>query len=347
LLVVIAIIGVLIALLLPAVQSAREAARRAQCTNHLKQLGLALHNYESATQALPWGDGPDLWNQWSSFALMTPYMEQGTVFSALNFQWGQQNPATGANTTAQRMTLSFLQCPSDEDLLTSTDGHNSYAANAGSAPATFYDWNNTNAFNGLFGWSGRPQFSPVPGVAPASGNLVKTKPAVKLADIRDGTSNTAAFSERVKGIGVFSNPTVPDLRTPSATPVQLAKPSNNTDLNSPQTFYELCRATGPNLPGAVFTPNYYPTGSFWHNGGFCNTRYSHIMPPNNHSCNYGAARWGGDSGGAFTATSRHPGGVNVCMSDGSVRFVKSTVSPPVWWALGSRAGGEVISADQF
>src|SRR6187200_2235991 len=99
LLVVIAIIGVLIALLLPAVQAAREAARRAQCTNNLKQLGIALHNYESSNGSMPWGDGPDGWNQWSSLALMLSYMEQTAAYNAINFGLGLQNPALLINTT--------------------------------------------------------------------------------------------------------------------------------------------------------------------------------------------------------------------------------------------------------
>jgi prepilin-type N-terminal cleavage/methylation domain-containing protein/prepilin-type processing-associated H-X9-DG protein len=347
LLVVIAIIGVLIALLLPAVQAAREAARRAQCTNNLKQIGIALHNYETAVAAFPWGDGPDLWNQWSSLALLTPYMEQYNVYSAINFDWGMQNPATLANTTAQRTQLSFLQCPSDIDRLTAPDGHNSYAANAGNAPASFYDWDNTGAFNGLFGWSGRPPIGPpmVPRLPTA--NEVKQKPVVRLADITDGTSNTAAFSERVKGIGWFANPTVVDRMNPSSTPVRLDKPSNANDLNTPQAFYQQCRSTGPNLPGAAFSPNFYAFGSYWHNGGFGHSRYNHLMTPNSHSCNYSDTRWGGDSGGAYTASSRHPGGVNVGFADGSVKFIKATVSPQAWWGLGSRAGGEVVSADSY
>jgi prepilin-type N-terminal cleavage/methylation domain-containing protein/prepilin-type processing-associated H-X9-DG protein len=341
LLVVIAIIGVLIALLLPAVQAAREAARRAQCVNNLKQIGLAIHNYESSVNALPWGDGPDLWNQWSSLALISPYMEQYNVYSAINFDWGMQEPARLANTTAQRTKLAFLQCPSDIDRLTAPDGHNNYASNAGNAPAAFYDWNNTGAFNGLFGWSGRP-----PERATQAGER-KLRPIVVLADITDGTSNTAAFSERVKGVGWFANPTVVDRMTPSATPVRIAKPANDNDLNTPQAFYQQCRATGPNLPGAAFSPNFYAFGSYWHNGGFGHSRYNHLMTPNSHSCNYSNTRWGGDSGGAYTASSRHPGGVNVCFADGSVKFIKASVAAETWWALGSRAGGEVVSADSF
>ena len=85
LLVVIAIIGVLIALLLPAVQAAREAARRSQCSNNLKQIGLALHNYEGAIGAMPWGEGPGGWNDWSALCLMLPYIEQKPLYDSLNF----------------------------------------------------------------------------------------------------------------------------------------------------------------------------------------------------------------------------------------------------------------------
>src|SRR3954471_13250125 len=131
LLVVIAIIAVLIALLLPAVQAAREAARRMQCVNNLKQIGIALHNYNGTSDSLPWGDGPDQWNQWSALTLTLSHLEQSSLYNAINFSFGLQNPALGVNTTAQRSTLSFALCPSDVDRLTSADGHLNYSGNAG------------------------------------------------------------------------------------------------------------------------------------------------------------------------------------------------------------------------
>ena len=135
LLVVIAIIAVLIALLLPAVQSAREAARRAQCTNNLKQMGLALHNYVNTTDRFPWGAGPWGWNDWSGHVMLLPYMEQQSMFNAINFVNGcADNRCGGMNTTAVYNKVQGFLCPSDLDRLSTPHGHNNYMGNAGSAP---------------------------------------------------------------------------------------------------------------------------------------------------------------------------------------------------------------------
>src|SRR6516225_1414891 len=123
LLVVIAIIAVLIALLLPAVQSAREAARRAQCVNNMKQIGLAMHNYHSSVNSLPWGDGP-WWIEWSAHTLLLPYIEQGLIYNAINFSDTQPlgqpplNINNPVNTTACYVVISGFICPSDQDRLT-------------------------------------------------------------------------------------------------------------------------------------------------------------------------------------------------------------------------------------
>ena len=146
LLVVIAIIAVLIALLLPAVQAAREAARRAQCTNNLKQIGLAMHNYHSAINSLPWGDGP-WWIEWSAHTMLLPYIEQGPIYNAINFVGHavhRPDPdaerQSGQHHGGVQGDPGFL-CPSDPDRLTSPDGHNNYMANSGSAPNCAYGGN--------------------------------------------------------------------------------------------------------------------------------------------------------------------------------------------------------------
>jgi prepilin-type N-terminal cleavage/methylation domain-containing protein/prepilin-type processing-associated H-X9-DG protein len=330
LLVVIAIIAVLIALLLPAVQAAREAARRSQCVNNLKQIGLALHNYEQAIGVLPWGEGPGNWNDWGPFPMLLPQMEQSALFNAINFSGGKNNATQNAgntpgyqNFTIFLTTINTLQCPSDMDRLTNVEGHNNYYGNAGSTPDSVH---NTSAFDGLFQ------------LITASGAR-----CVGFRDIIDGLSNTAAFSERVKGIGM-ENVNQIDGLNPSSSVWNLTA----TVTNLPQPYYTACQAlatttsTGSLWKGlGAVTPD--SAGSLWFSGYATFSRYTHIMPPNGKSCAYG--NYTGE--GAFTASSRHSGGVNVLFADGSTRFIKSSVSPTTWWALGSRAGGEVISADSY
>ena len=156
LLVVIAIIAVLIALLLPAVQAAREAARRAQCVNNLKQMGIALHNYHDVVNKLPWGAGPWGWNDWSTHVMLLPYIEQSSMYNALNFSNGfADNNTPNINTTVIYRQIATILCPSDSDRLTSPQGHVNYVGNAGSAPNSFYGWNAvsqgaTGPFAGVF-----------------------------------------------------------------------------------------------------------------------------------------------------------------------------------------------------
>ncbi|WP_435015346.1 DUF1559 domain-containing protein [Tundrisphaera sp. TA3] len=338
LLVVIAIIAVLIALLLPAVQAAREAARRAQCVNNMKQIGLALHNYHGVNEVLPWGDGPDGWNQWSSLTFILPYLEQGSSTNALNFAWGMQEPAKLVNTTVQRITYSFALCPSDMDRLSNAEGHGNYAGNAGSAPAAFYDWDNTGAFNGAFGWNGNPNST--------AATHKKMTPVIGFRDIVDGLSNTACFSEKVKGIGLVTTASVVDPTQPSSSISLVTPKPTGADLINPAAYQALCKAKSPSAPGATLQTNNYPFGYYWWNGCPANSRYNHVMPPNSWSCMYSADRWG-NAGGAVTASSRHPGVVNVLMCDGSVKSIKNTISNAAWWAIGTRAGGEVLSADSL
>ncbi|HZW30096.1 MAG TPA: DUF1559 domain-containing protein [Isosphaeraceae bacterium] len=349
LLVVIAIIAVLIALLLPAVQSAREAARRAQCVNNLKQIGLAVHNYHSAINSLPWGDGP-WWIEWSAHTLLLPYIEQGPIYNAINFvdtqPFGQtpmpnDNPA---NTTAEYRVISGFLCPSDQDRLTSPDGHNNYMANSGSAPNCDYGGN---------AWA--PSWNePAAGPFIYSSNGVDTGPPgfggsfVNIAGITDGTSNTAAFSERVKAIGSTINPGTSAPFDPGIPTASLSVPPAvpNTQEATPQAYYQICKATPPtpapnNQDQASVNGNDDNiSGSTWVTGQPVNTRYIHVMPPNTWSCRSGLQI-------AHVASSHHPGGVNVLFCDGSVKFIKATVNIQTWWAVGSRAGGEVLSSDQY
>src|SRR5689334_9546825 len=152
LLVVIAIIAVLIALLLPAVQAAREAARRAQCVNNLKQIGLALHNYQQAVSSMPNGHYGTGWNDWSCLVMLLPYMEQTPLFNTINFAntGDAADPGDVLNNTAMLAKINVLLCPSDMDRLTNQYGHHNYCGNSGSAPESIFDNNLHGACNGCF-----------------------------------------------------------------------------------------------------------------------------------------------------------------------------------------------------
>jgi prepilin-type N-terminal cleavage/methylation domain-containing protein/prepilin-type processing-associated H-X9-DG protein len=346
LLVVIAIIAVLIALLLPAVQAAREAARRSQCTNNLKQIGLAMHNYHQAVNSLPWGDLTGFWDDFSSNVMLLPYLEQGPLYNAINLQNtiafinSPASPGWPANTTVQFATVNVLNCPSDLDRLTSPTGHSNYCPSNG-ADVLF--------FGTLDQWSG-----PF-GVVNAAGNGGNsTHLCVGFQFIIDGLSNTAAYSERVKGIGNYlwiTNPQPLDVLTPSGNYFSLQPGTgfSNASLSiPPQAYYSLCKQM--TLSAAALTTTgtqnqYMPPGSAWYTGHPSSTFYNHVMTPNGINCEYDTS--GAFPNGALTAGSRHPGGANVLLCDGSVRFIKSSISPQTWWALGSMAGNEVISSDSY
>jgi prepilin-type N-terminal cleavage/methylation domain-containing protein/prepilin-type processing-associated H-X9-DG protein len=339
LLVVIAIIAVLIALLLPAVQAAREAARRAQCTNNLKQLGLALQNYHDAVGTFPPGHLGTGWNDFGPLVMLLPYIEQTQLYNSINFTntGDAADPGDALNFTIMAINVNAYQCPSDTDRLTGTEtlngvtlpfGHQNYSANAGNAPESFYDSNKHNASNGvMFGvTAGKP---------------------VGLRDVTDGTSNTAAWSEKVKGIGPGSN-NVYDTNRPTSSvfAVTVSTAGSGTPAAPfqdavPMFYYQSCfalnQSTAPLATGAI------AQGTYWWDGHPETGLYNHVMTPNTWSCNNSNV----NDAAAATASSRHSGGVNMAMCDGSVRFIKATISTTTWWAIGSRAGNEVLSADSF
>jgi prepilin-type N-terminal cleavage/methylation domain-containing protein len=312
-LVVITIIGLLIALLLPAVQAAREAARRARCAGNLKQLGVALHHYHDAVGALPWGEGPDNWNNWSAHGMLLPYLEQAALYDAINFADWAAAPANALNATVQQVTLAVLLCPSDLDRLSAPGGHVNYCTTAG----TDHNFAPKGPPSGLFA---QAPYSSV---------------AIRFSDVPDGLSQTAAMSERVKGLANESDafdPLIPSTSLVEANGLQAA-----TDV-----YYQACKQTAP-APGVRLHLNrdIGGLGAYWFYGGATSTRCNHIMPPNTWNCG------SGQTDGAYTASSRHPGVVHVLCGDGSMRAIKQTITVQVWWALGTRAGGEVISAEAY
>jgi prepilin-type N-terminal cleavage/methylation domain-containing protein len=316
LLIVITVTGILVALLLPAVQAAREAARRAQCTNNLKQIGLALANYQSALRVYPFGvggGGPPSsgFNRWSAQSQLLPYLEQPALFSALNFvgtPWLNFNPVFGPmNQTAITTKIAVFLCPTDVDRIDDplNTAHNNYRACAGTLP---YNLKNdspdlTGRNNGNFWFQS----------------------AVSPGKVTDGLSMKAFFSERCLG--------------------STAVPDPLSDYYLTDDTVDACRLAGP-VNSPRLTDPYEWSGDRWADGNSLYTRYNHALPPGYPSCLLGGSQ-DYDSQTVVTATSRHPGGVNVMTGDGSVRFVKASVSAGAWTALGTIAGGEVIDANAY
>jgi prepilin-type N-terminal cleavage/methylation domain-containing protein/prepilin-type processing-associated H-X9-DG protein len=298
LLVVIAIIAILIGLLLPAVQKVREAAARMSCTNNLKQLGLATHNYHGALGMLP--PGRDA-NSISTHAYLLSYIEQDNVYRMVNFAAAWNDPT---NAAAAAAPIKIFICPSDPRSRV-PDGWagNNYRVNQGS---------------GIL-W-GLPSGSNAAMPPPNGPFYLGSK--VKLTDIIDGTSNTAAWSEHLKGD--FSN----------------AVSTDNGDTyepgiypNTPDQAMAYCVNVNINDLSKQGVSN---VGAPWLQGYHSTTVYFHVLPPNGRSCMYPPGRI------ATSANSGHPGGVNMALCDGSVRFVSNSIDLFTWRALGSISGGEVL-----
>jgi len=367
LLVVIAIIAVLISLLLPAVQSAREAARRAQCVNNLKQIALAAHNYASSTDAFPLGissnpqgspGAPQYGSTWTSFsaqALMLPYLEQAPLYQAANFSWG---PWVNNDTVNNAVIAAFL-CPSDPGAqggAWNTAHTNSYNASYGTTTTGLSTWGNNCNTSNFIGC-----------VLPDQSSGVFTYGiAYSFRDIVDGTSNTVAFAEKLcgqNGQNYYKSGTGPGqpyrgnmVAIPGGAPAGANQVNAFTNpaavIAALQTCAQTFQAAATNTGvGAIQD---YP-GWRWAAGMSGMALFNTIQTPNDTygGCNYdtnGSPAYSTDwpnGGFSYGASSSHPGGVNVAFADGSVRFVKSSIARNVWWGLGTRNGGEVISADSY
>jgi prepilin-type N-terminal cleavage/methylation domain-containing protein/prepilin-type processing-associated H-X9-DG protein len=349
LLVVIAIIAVLIALLLPAVQSAREAARRAQCINNLKQIGLGLHNYHSAINSFPLGaslaprdmgiTNPEFWNNWSAHSLLLAYIEGNPIYASCNFslapEWGG-NYSFAANSTATNSKLTVFLCPSDGNAGRQSAGEG-YGAN--------------NSYAGSMGTTtvGYPEATPNAQAAQMSTGLFAYQRSYGIADASDGTSNTVAFSECIAddSDGNFSRK--PGKGTGGAGNLKAVylNDVNTVGVAMVMNDIQLCSAKYNSDGGGTEGAGYR-----WSCGAMGYTMFNTVIPPNGG----GSIKWGACRNNCcpqsrhadyVNASSFHSGGVNVCFGDGSVRFIKTSIAMNIWWALGTRANGEVISSDAY
>ncbi len=326
-LVVIAIVGLLIALLLPAVQSAREAARRTQCVNNIKQLGLALHQYVDSTGVLPptmslAGSGTKVaWtNGWSVQMRILPAIGQDPTYNAINFSVAYQQHE---NTTATGVVIATFLCPSEANQQPTS--HQTF----GNVGVNNYGW----CMGDWFVWGGFGGQSP-------NRSAFGPNQSRRWADFTDGLSQTMLLAE-VKSYQPYLRDCggLSKINDPSSVPPPGVDPS----------------LVVPEYNGGACTLK--PDGhAEWVDGGVHHTGITTAWTPNRVTggtpgrdldINGQREKVGGPTFAAITARSYHPGGVNVLLGDGSVRFVKSSVAGATWRGLGTVSGGEVIGADSY
>jgi prepilin-type N-terminal cleavage/methylation domain-containing protein/prepilin-type processing-associated H-X9-DG protein len=337
LLVVIAIIAVLIALLLPAVQSAREAARRAQCVNNLKQIALAMHNYHGAIGTFPSGSiaassNPFTWagTWWNWPAFILPQMEQASLYNAINFSRSNiaasanpNTPAPGdANSTVWRTVVNSFLCPTDPSVANGVMSNMSWACTesygqmvTGAVTCYVANWGDMKTGNLTFDFYSSE--SP-PGTGPNWGcggvfdgmfGDCSDGKAIRLAEVTDGSSNTFLVGE--------------------------CSPNMNGSLvwvNGDGTYAST--VVPLNWKCDLHDGQVDPTDGSLCNLGVLNSFTTGLHCWRNQTVNY-----------AFK--SYHPGGANFGFADGSVRFLKQSINPRTYNALGTRAKGEVLSSDSY
>ncbi|REK08220.1 MAG: DUF1559 domain-containing protein [Planctomycetota bacterium] len=310
LLVVIAIVGVLMSLLLPAIQSAREASRRTSCVNNLRQLGIALQHFHESHGHFPAGRGGPVPKAFSAQAYLLPYVEEGSIeeqiyfdksptplFIAGVFYTGMENRPAASN------PVPVLQCPSD-------------AIAGGRVPGSDYGATNYVACSGS-------AVENAGTVSPGDGVFYKES-AIGMRHILDGSSHTIAFSERMLGPGLEITTLAPGQGGTYILELTSAHPVSETNCQQPSngTWYEA-------------------RGAKWILGNYGNTLYNHKYPPN-------PPQWDcmnlAQQQGFLSARSSHQGGVNVMFCDGSVRFITDDIELRVWRALATRKGGETTDA---
>lgn len=331
LLVVIAIIGILIALLLPAVQMAREAARRSQCTNNLKQLGLAFHNYHDVHKCFPRfglrnGQG-SYWRSYSAFTMILPFMEQGVVYDRVKTDsrefwehWDQ-----GAVQNIRATEIDAFKCPSDSIFPRSSGGwSNGPSCNYGVSFGATFDWDDKRRQNGMFRGD--------------SDVNRQDQVEIRMADVRDGTSNTLMASEHLTGDnddGQLMNGNSSETRIAPSNP---GSGDPNWEFADPawmDAIGQACQAvTAHNSENGNQWIAPEPTQTALNTQATPNWRYPNIQTT--------GSGFAADRDGCYPPRSRHPGGVNGALGDGSVRFFSETIDMKTFQFIGARNDGNAV-----
>ncbi|SFI29777.1 DUF1559 domain-containing protein [Planctomicrobium piriforme] len=314
LLVVIAIIGVLVGLLLPAVQQAREAARRSQCVNNLKQIGLAMHNYHDVHNVLPPGNRSTLYATWALYLL--PHMELTNLYQTWDFNAGANGRTytTAPNLAVTQTRIGIYTCPTDMERtnVTSTAApvipHHNYAANYGNAAL-----NQQTSYTGV-DFKGAP-FGNIQNDASATAANRPSRGCIRFGKITDGLSSTLMVSELIQGSG-FNGSTKADLRGRIIGYSDGGYFTTQNTPNSPINDWENTNYCVPPVPTSILT--------------FANAENPPCAQTNQFSYMQRAAR------------SRHPGGVNSLRCDGSVGFNISSIDLNVWRNAGASQDGELL-----
>jgi prepilin-type N-terminal cleavage/methylation domain-containing protein/prepilin-type processing-associated H-X9-DG protein len=330
LLVVIAIIAVLIALLLPAVQAAREAARRTQCVNNLKQIGLALHNYHSSYDTFPMGSSKNMqslnvYNAQhgvSVHAQILGFLGESALYNAINFNWGM-NASTTAGPIQSTVYLTRVKeflCPSDPNA--GITNLNSYHDSTGTTTIDAIAQTSTGSTGMFTYWK-----------------------SYGIPTILDGTSNTVAFSEALVGDNTTNWTKAAGIVNLTSLPATAEIFDVSANFAAVQAGLQACDTAWNNRAASNLNTG---RGNYWFHGTGAQTLFNTVVPPNSKTYPWAFCSDGQIGAAAFaSANSNHPGGVNTLMGDGSVKFIKDSINQSVWWALGTRGNGEVLSSDSY
>jgi prepilin-type processing-associated H-X9-DG protein len=301
----------------------------------MKQIGLAMANYESSFRLYPFAKGlpytssvpgAAAYARWSALSQLLIFIEQGNLFNSINFNLPPETPGmAGAvpfmppyedpnreNMTASATQVNVFLCPSDGPTIAGWPGGNNYLCNqqtwacdlSENYPSTDAP---TEMPRGMFYYNS----------------------SVKVSGVTDGLSNTAYFSEKIRGTGV-------------------ANPQTDLLVFTNQTSLAATFAACQGLSTMTAPPLTSRQGMSWVMGEMCCTLYNHVAPPNSYSC--AAPNYPGNMANMamqVPPSSRHPGGANMLMGDGSCRFARNSINVPIWQGLGTRNGGEVISSDSY